>query len=113
MRRPAFMPNNVRKRRSRPSWSRGRAMPRREPTRSPSCTGSFLQIRQQAPLDLAAVLDTYYVATRYPDAIVGPLPEALPGQDDGRQALDLARVTLRWIERLLAEPYTPRSRQDT
>ena len=61
-------------------------------------------ILQDAPADLAPVLDTYYVATRYPDALVGPLPEALPGREDARQALDLARAALLWVERLLGEP---------
>ena len=58
-------------------------------------------VRQDAPLDLAAVLDTYYVTMRYPDAIVGSLPEALPGQDDARQALALAHEALHWVERLI------------
>jgi len=48
------------------------------------------------------VLDTYYIATRYPDAIVGPLPDALPGAEEARQAQELARYALGWIEGLLA-----------
>ena len=58
-------------------------------------------VRRSAPDELAAVLDTYYVITRSPDAIVGPLPKALPGQEDAQQALDLARQSLRWIAGLI------------
>jgi HEPN domain-containing protein len=57
------------------------------------------QLRRQAPADLAATLDTYYTAARYPDALVGPLPEALPGAEEAREALDLAREALAWVER--------------
>ncbi len=60
--------------------------------------------RGEAPTDLAAVLDTYYVATRYPDAIVGPLPDALPGHDEARRALDLARKVLAWAQRIVEAP---------
>ena len=61
-------------------------------------------MRRDAPEDLAAVLDTYYIATRYPDAIVGPLPEALPGREDACLALDLARQAMRWVEKLVDAP---------
>ena len=61
-------------------------------------------VRRDAPEDLAAVLDTYYIATRYPDAIVGPWPEALPGREDACLALDLARQAMRWVEKLVNAP---------
>jgi len=60
-------------------------------------------VRQEAPADLATILDTYYIVTRYPDAIVGPLPEALPGQEDAQLALDLARRALQWVEGMVGK----------
>ena len=60
-------------------------------------------VRQGAPTELAVVLDTYYVITRYPDAIVGPLPEALPGYEEARLAIDLAQQALRWVEGQVTE----------
>jgi HEPN domain-containing protein len=54
--------------------------------------------RHGAPDELALVLDAYYILTRYPDAIAGPLPDALPGQEEAQQAVELARQALRWVE---------------
>jgi HEPN domain-containing protein len=62
------------------------------------------KLRQELPADLAPALDTYYVATRYPDAIVGSLPEALPGREDACQALDLARAVLLYVKEQLHQP---------
>ncbi len=42
-----------------------------------------------------------YIPTRYPDALPGMQPDGMPGQDDAREALALARETLAEIEQVL------------
>ena len=37
--------------------------------------------------DECAILDDYYIPTRYPDAIPGVLPEELPEEKDAKEAL--------------------------
>jgi|SRR3989338_584366 len=37
--------------------------------------------------DKCAILDDYYIPTRYPDAIPGVLPEGLPDEKDAKEAL--------------------------
>lgn len=36
-------------------------------------------------------LESYYIPTRYPDALPGTLPEGLPGENEARRALTGAR----------------------
>lgn len=45
------------------------------------------------------LLERFYIPTRYPDALPGTLPEGLPGERDAREALDMARQTLKLIRR--------------
>ena len=42
-------------------------------------------------------LDSYYVSTRYPDALPGAVPETLPGREEAEEAVTLLRNGLRWI----------------
>jgi HEPN domain-containing protein len=37
-------------------------------------------------------LDSYYIPTRYPDAIVGSLEDGLPDEEDAREALEIANL---------------------
>jgi HEPN domain-containing protein len=46
-------------------------------------------------------LDRFYIPTRYPDTLVGPLSEALPGQQEAKTALGVAKVTTRIAGELL------------
>ena len=43
-------------------------------------------------------LDRYYLPTRYPDAIVGSLPEGLPKEENAVSALKIARTILEFVE---------------
>lgn len=64
-----------------------------------------LLVRQPSPIQQALLpladelgkLDSYYTATRYPDAIIGDLP----GQQDADRALAAAREGVGIIEQLL------------
>jgi HEPN domain-containing protein len=47
--------------------------------------------------DALSLLDRFYIPTRYPDASPGMLPDGFPGQQDAREALDLARQTLEQV----------------
>lgn len=40
--------------------------------------------------DNAVEIDRYYIPTRYPDAIVGMLPEGLPKKEQAESALEIA-----------------------
>lgn len=44
-----------------------------------------------------ATLSLYYVPTRYPDAIVGTLPDRLPNRNDAKEAADFARGLMQLI----------------
>ena len=39
-------------------------------------------------------LDDYYIATRYPDALPGTLPDSLPGRAEAEESLALACTVL-------------------
>jgi len=41
--------------------------------------------------DEIAVLGLYYTSTRYPDAMIGSLPERLPNKKDAEEAISTAR----------------------
>lgn len=44
-------------------------------------------------------LDSYYVPTRYPDALPGAGPETLPDREEAEEAVTLLRSGLQWIKR--------------
>jgi HEPN domain-containing protein len=43
-------------------------------------------------------LDRYYLPTRYPDAIIGTLPEGLPGRKEGESTLEIATGILEFVK---------------
>lgn len=49
-------------------------------------------------IDDVRALDRFYIPTRYPDALPGALPEGLPGENEAREALDLARQVMARVE---------------
>lgn len=51
--------------------------------------------------DIALILDQYYKPTRYPDAIIGSLPDGLPDEEDAREALDMAKEIFKFIQNTL------------
>lgn len=38
-----------------------------------------------------AILTLYYTVTRYPDALIGSLPDRLPNESDAKEAIDTAK----------------------
>mgnify|MGYP001566342909 CR=1 FL=1 len=40
------------------------------------------------------ILDTFYIPTRYPDALPGSLPEGLPTKQDAEEAINIAEKLL-------------------
>ena len=42
------------------------------------------------------ILDQYYIPTRYPDAVLGVLPEGMPGEREAAEALEFARGVWRY-----------------
>lgn len=40
------------------------------------------------------LLDRFYIATRYPDALPGSLEEGMPSKDEAQESLDLAKRVL-------------------
>lgn len=47
--------------------------------------------------DQAGVLDLFYLPTRYPDAVVGSLPEGLPKQAQAEEALNIAKEIVEFV----------------
>ena len=45
------------------------------------------------------ILDQYYLPTRYPDALVGSLPEGLPSRTHALEAVSLAEAVFRSLQR--------------
>ncbi len=39
----------------------------------------------------ALIIDTYYIPTRYPEALIGSLPEGMPDKDEAKEALQIAQ----------------------
>lgn len=61
-----------------------------------------LENRYPSLIELAddlLVLESYYIPSRYPDAIPGSLPEGLPGQGDAQEALTMARRVSGFVTR--------------
>lgn len=54
----------------------------------------ILQFRERV-----ATLSLYYVPTRYPDAIVGSLPDGLPNKKDADEAVENARTIARVVRK--------------
>ena len=48
-----------------------------------------------------AILDDYYIPTRYPDALPGMLPEGLPQKKDAEEALETLRKIMDFVEKRL------------
>ena len=49
--------------------------------------------------DECAILDDYYIPTRYPDAIPGVLPDGLPKEKDAKEALSILIHACNFIKR--------------
>jgi len=48
--------------------------------------------------DEALEIDRYYIPTRYPDAVVGSLPEGLPGKEQAKTALESASRIIKFVK---------------
>lgn len=46
-------------------------------------------------------LEGFYIPTRYPDAVPGTLPEGLPGEEDAREAISVARKASKLAREML------------
>jgi HEPN domain-containing protein len=46
-----------------------------------------------------AILDDYYIPTRYPDALPGVLPEGLPNESDALEALSFAKEITEFVDK--------------
>ncbi len=57
--------------------------------------------RFSALLDICKFLDKFYIPTRYPDAIVGSLPEGLPSKKDAEKALEIAESIYNFVKEIL------------
>ncbi len=53
------------------------------------------------------VLNRYYIPTRYPNAFPSGAPVDMFSEDDAKEALDLARETLRFAERVTGYARSP------
>ena len=49
----------------------------------------------------ALEIDRYYIPTRYPDAVVGALPEGLPGKEQAGTALESASRIIKFLKNRL------------
>lgn len=50
------------------------------------------------------IIDQYYVPTRYPDAVLGILPEGMPGRDEAMEAIEFARAISRYALQRIEAP---------
>ena len=48
--------------------------------------------RWESLRDRCAILDQYYIPSRYPDAVIGSKPTGLPSLQDAREALEIAEA---------------------
>lgn len=46
-------------------------------------------------------MERFYIPTRYPEAMVGTLPEGLPTQKDAEKAVEYAEIILNFIKKIL------------
>jgi len=46
-------------------------------------------------------LGRFYLATRYPDAIIGSPPEGLPNENDAKKAIDESGKVLKFVKKIL------------
>ncbi|MCK9462255.1 MAG: HEPN domain-containing protein [Proteobacteria bacterium] len=51
--------------------------------------------------DLEEALDTYYLWTRYPDAVPGSIVDGMPGREDALEVIEMAKAVLAEVEDLL------------
>lgn len=51
--------------------------------------------------DDAVEIDRYYIPTRYPDAVVGSLPEGLPRETDAKSAKEIADRIQEYVKKKL------------
>jgi len=76
------------------SWlaEKGKKIPRTH-----SMADLLILIPADALADMAEeilLLDRFYIATRYPDALPGSLEEGMPSKDEAQESLDLAKRVL-------------------
>ena len=65
--------------------------------RTHSMADLLILIPADALADMAEeilLLDRFYIATRYPDALPGSLEEGMPSKDEAQESLDLAKRIL-------------------
>lgn len=48
--------------------------------------------------ECAIEIDRYYMPTRYPDAMIGSLPEGLPKKEQAESALEIASKVLKFVK---------------
>ncbi len=65
------------------------------------CTGVDPGFREI--VDSCVALDRFYIPTRYPEAVVGSLPDRGPNEADAREALVTADEVLRHVSARLSE----------
>jgi HEPN domain-containing protein len=53
--------------------------------------------------DAAALLDKFYIPTRYPNGLPDLTPDEIYGKEDGRQGIEAARLLVAGCERLLQQ----------
>jgi HEPN domain-containing protein len=59
-------------------------------------SGTFGQLEENCEY-----LSRFYLPTRYPDAMVGSLPEGLPNMEDATRAVNKAEPVLQFVKKLL------------
>ncbi|MFQ5836212.1 MAG: HEPN domain-containing protein [bacterium] len=72
---------------------------------APEVYSSYLEGKGQKNLDLTKnceYLSRFYLSTRYPDAMVGSLPEGLPNREDATRAVIKAEPVLEFVKNLLS-----------
>jgi HEPN domain-containing protein len=68
----------------------------------PSCFATFPEgfLAFVRP-DLEEALDTYYLWTRYPDAVPGSIEDGMPGREDALEVIEMAKAVLAEVDDLL------------
>jgi HEPN domain-containing protein len=56
---------------------------------------------------LIETMDSYYLPSRYPDALPGTLPERVPEKEDAVEAVELARQAWEEARRLVGDDRVP------
>lgn len=63
---------------------------------------SLMQFREKI-----SILGLYYTSTRYPDAMIGSLPDRLPNKKDAEEALSTAQEIYKHLTRVLSISKNP------